>query len=291
MTLNDIFDEYAKKKCITEGKKELKYTAGDEERHKYFRKKLISACNCLGLENLSFLKNESGKYEFEANVFQKNYIMLLLDKEQSALFKKIRKGEKLDQKDCLDYIEELQRLFDFVKSYVKDEEFLTLKKSIIKKIRYPILKKYHEEYYTLDLFKTYMKILVLDRADDDDQTIYWEHLYESDKVRLFEEIMEHIKKCIALFENVAEERFKEFSNNITERSSNEYLLGFAEAEINNISGLESMNETDCIEIKKKICKKFDVEYDSYMKYIKSKEAKPFFASTDEIFEIVKNKNK
>ena len=295
MTLNDIFDEYAEKKYTAEDKKEHKYTAGAEERHKYLRKKLISACNCLGLDNLSFLKNESGKYEFEANVFQKNYIMLLLDKEQSALFKKIRKGEKLDHSDYLNYIEELQNLFYFVKAYVKDEEFLTLKENIIKKIRYPILRKYYEERYFLDLFKTYMKILVLDRTDEDDQTICWEYLYESDKIRLFEEIMQNIKKSIALFENVAEERFNEFCYHATELSNDERIFGFVDAEINNIPGIETIAETSRANEEQRICKKFGLDYDEYLN-CKNKKQKnmtkhPFHATTDEIFERTKNKIK
>lgn len=202
MTLIDILREY-------EPTIEIKYGTN---LYSDMRKKLLSAFECVGLYDMSIFKSENGKdYDFlEEN---KEYVFYLLRNETSPLFKKI-KGNKMAIEDYIALAEEVEKLFEFIKPYTKnEEEYNKIVADISSNVRYPILRQAASMQNIYYNFNIYYESLI--KGDDELAEIdYFGGLTPEDKVMLFDELMTATKRWVQLAHRLKEYREDEVNDAI-----------------------------------------------------------------------------
>lgn len=281
------------------------------------RKKLVVAFECLGLYNLDIFKSESGKdYDFLES--SKEYIVYLMnDDETRDLFRHI-KSDRMSVDDYAKLAHEIDKLFVFIKPYMKtDEEYKRIISEISLNTRYPIIKRFAENQHIYHSFRIYYESLV--KGDGYATTFSdWLFLTMDDQIELFDELTTAIRKCVELVEGLCELRADEVMKGIDNISVNdvltyalvnekiaeefcekyEELFPGNEIKARSIRSAISKEKTRLkasnklkLDLAKQWCDEHDIDFQQYLsEQEKIEEMEPEQVSTEEAFKAITNED-
>lgn len=297
--------------------KEYELTIKIEYADNYYsdmRKKLLVAFECLGLYDLSIFKAENGKdYNFLSS--DKEYIFHLLRSETSPLFRNI-KGNKMTTNDYISLVSEVERLFDFIKPYSKNEdEYNKIISEISTNVRYPILKRFASIQNSCYSLLAYYESILKDSGEVT-EIDNWCYLTADDKVRLFDELITATKKWVNLVERIGEFRADEVLEAIENTSienistyvlvenaiAEEYCRAYKERPQANfakarsvrsmVAKIKSREDEACnlkLDLAKKYCEEHNIDFQQYLSEKEIAETPDFTpVSSDSVFDKVLN---
>lgn len=320
MTLKDVIMEYGKKNNLTYLNDDD--SLSDEQKNacnNYYgdmRNRLVSCFECLGLFDYSVLKE--GKHTFDFSEKQKLYIFYLLDQFDSDFFK-ARRTKEFELKYVRKFVDEIEKLLCFVKSYVKSEETcMEISVDIMRCTNYVMFKRYAQKEYLFNDFYVCVNNLILNDKFDS-EIVYFEYLKETDKEKLFDELINFIDAWIKLFDSACEYRNDEnidfvFNCKPDYKEYKDFTIVEAEIDFEFSSKVEQMvkkleskpksklmgrnlnrekkmnKELKKIrsDLEKEACEKHGISYDNYLSQKEYMRPQEFdFKTTEEVFEILK----
>lgn len=102
------------------------------------RNKLKQSLACLGIMDIDWMMDHQMRC-YAVLEEDEEYIIELLDKNTNSIFKSI-KGEKLKQSDYLEYLEEVEKVLNFIKKYISSEEYEKIYSLVNVHSKYEIIK-------------------------------------------------------------------------------------------------------------------------------------------------------
>ena len=289
--------------------------AYNSNNYRDMRKKLIVAFECLGLYNLDVFKSESGTdYDFMES--SKEYIVYLMnDDEIRDLFRHI-KSDRMSMEDYARLAHEIDKLFVFIKPYMKtDEEYKRIISEISLNTRYPIIKRFAENQHIYHSFRIYYESLV--KGDGYATTFSdWLFLTMDDQIELFDELTTATRKCVEMVEKRCEFRADEVmegidnisvddvltyalvNEKITEEFCEKYEKLFPENErkARSIRSAISKEKTRLkasnklkLDLAKQCCDEYNIDFQQYLSEQKKiEEMEPEQVSTEEAIKAITN---
>lgn len=283
MTLKKIVEEYDKYRNNS-------YHKDDDNYYRDCLKKLKQAFECIGLTDMSLIKDPNSR---SYNILEKDkeYIFYLLDSETSKFFKNIKNGDMTNE-DYIQSAKEADKLFEFLKSYVPEEQYNSIITEISSRIDYPLTKRYLETEYEYNNFVSYYNSLIRNEGILTNIP-YWEYLENTDKALLYDELIKATKNWVSLVNAVGEYRHDEIIDSIDNINTDEiqiYCIVEQEIEQECIKAYEKLPpepirkdsrsfksykteyekyDSDVANIKEKIaknyCRKHNIDYRIYLK--------------------------